>query len=197
MRIILLISLLWVTCSSAFTAVTNTLHFTVYVGSDKAGTLVITKHDEGEKTSYHLHSTVRVNLLVGIDVEEDIKDVFVKGLLQQSEHTRFVNNTQRIKNSLAYINKKYVLSRNGKENSTLLAPIRVSIASLYFAEPSLPTHVYSQGFQQLLALKSTKQHTYSLKLPNGTTTEFQYEKGELLRVISDNAWGEIRFERVK
>lgn len=171
--------------------------FTVHVGADKAGKLLITKQEHGDKISYHLHSEVSVKLLVGIDIEEDIQDIFVSGLLQTSEHTRFINGSQRIKNSLQYAQQKYMLRKNDKACGYLSTPIRTSVTSLYFAEPLMPVQVYSQSFQQLIALKKTGLHSYILKLPNGATTEYFYDKGMLIRVIANNAWGEVRFERSK
>lgn len=184
-------------CHTVFAESTHKIDFTVYVGTDKAGKLFITKQELGEKISYHLHSEVSVKLLVGIDIEEDIQDVFINGLLQTSEHTRFINDSQRIKNSLRYIHQKYVLHKNDKAHGYLSIPIRTSVTSLYFTEPTLPVQVYSQSFQQLIALKKTGVHSYLLKLPNGATTEYYYEKGVLVRVIANNAWGEVRFERNK
>lgn len=193
----ILISISWLLSPGAMAEEVPTLHFVVYVGSDKAGTLSISKNVEGEKVSYHLHSEVHVNLLVGIAVVEDIQDVFVKGFLQTSEHTRFVNRTQRIKNSVSYANQQYRLSTNDKHQGFITSAIRASITSLYFVEPVLLTPVYSPSFQQLLLLKRITPHGYLLKLPNGSTAEYQYEKGELKRVLASNAWGEVRFERTK
>lgn len=173
------------------------IDFTVYIGSDQVGKLSITKHEFGGKIVYHLHSEVGVKLLVGIDIQENIQDVFANGLLQTSEHTRFVNNSQRIKNSLHYTQQQYVLRKNDKTCGYLTSPIRYSITSLYFAEPVMPVQVYSQSFQQLIALKKTGVHNYALRLPNGAITEYCYDKGELIRVIANNAWGEVRFERNK
>lgn len=193
-----LILLVWQTCfwcHAIFAESTDKINFTVYVGSDKAGSLFITKYELGEKISYHLHSEVRVKLLVGISIEENIQDVFVNGLLQTSEHTRFINDSQRIKNSLHYTQQKYMLRKNDKESGYLSAPIRTSVTCLYFAEPVLPVQVYSQSFQELIALKKSGLHSYVLKLPNGATTEFFYSKGVLVKVIANNAWGEVRFER--
>lgn len=184
-------------CHAVFAESTHKIDFTVYVGTDKAGKLFITKHEVGEKISYHLHSEVSVKLLVGINIEENIQDVFVNGLLQTSEHSRFINDSQRIKNSLHYIQQKYVLRRNDKTCGYLSIPIRTSVTSLYFAEPALPVQVYSQSFQQLITLKKSGVHSYVLKLPNGATTEYFYNKGVLVRVIANNAWGEVRFERNK
>ena len=171
--------------------------FSVYVGQDKVGTLLVNKKAEGHRTVYQLYSMVSVKLLVGIEIEENIRDVFANGFLQTSEHKRLVNNTQRVKNTLRYVNQKYELSRNEKMHSTLTTPIRSSIASLYFSEPILPVDVYSQNFLQIIPLQKKDKHRYELKLPNGASAEYQYENGALVRVLSHNAWGELRFERDK
>ena len=171
--------------------------FSVYVGQDKVGTLLVNKKAEGHRTVYQLYSMVSVKLLVGIEIEENIRDVFVNGFLQNSEHKRLVNNTQRVKNTLLYVNQKYELSRNDKKHSVLTTPIRSSIASLYFSEPILPVDVYSQNFLQIIPLQKKDKHRYELKLPNGASAEYQYENGALVRVLSHNAWGELRFERDK
>jgi hypothetical protein len=146
---------------AVFAEVTRKIDFTVYVGTTKAGMLLITRQEVNEKISYHLHSEVSVKLLAGIDIEENIQDVFVNGLLHESEHTRFINASQRIRNSLRYTQQRYVLSKNDKVCGYLTTPIRTSVTSLYFMEPTLPVQVYSQSFQKLITLKRIGIHSYA------------------------------------
>lgn len=171
----------------------NKLSFLVYKGADQIGKLHIIQLIEPNRITYTLTSDVSIDLIVEFNIEETIKDVFEKGHLQSSVHTRYVNGTLKEKNTLDKVDNGYkLMDRDGSEKH-LKQVIKGSVLSLYFVEPIFDRLVYSENFQQLVELQKTASHTYSVKLPNGSVTTYSYKDSKMDSVVSQTRFGVIKF----
>lgn len=173
------------------------IQFKVKLGSTSIGTLVVEQAVINEQTTYSLHSKVEVDLLFKVNVAEDIADVFERGQLVQSRHTRHVNKNMKVHNTLIWNAGTYTLQDKNHKSQKLYDPISATILSIYFTEPIDGQKIYSQSFQQVLTLIKVGQGRYKVDLPNGNTTFFQYRKNKLSTVQSNTDWGHIVFERVE
>ena len=61
-------------------------------------------------------------------------------------------------------------------------PIRYNMLSLYAAEPTEINQVYSDSFEQFIAVRKTADHKYKIVLPDGNYNNYNYENGMLSRV---------------
>ncbi len=169
--------------------------FGVYFGSKKVGTLIAEKITNHQIITYAIHSEVKINLIIELKIEESIKDVFTKDLLISSVHTREVNDVQKVKNTVVNQGDTYFFNSDNKPTGGTSEQITATICSLYFNEPVNETVIYSESYQQLITITSSKPNTYEMQLPNGTTTTYKYTGPKLMSVFSNTTWGDLKFVR--
>lgn len=171
----------------------NTLNFLVFKGADQIGTLAISQLIESNRITYTLTSDVSIDLIVEFNIEETIKDVFEKGYLKSSTHTRYVNETLRASNTLIRLDSVYKITDSDATVKYVKEDIQVSILSLYFDEPISGQLVYSESFRDLVKLTKVTNHTYSVELPNGNVTTYYYKDNRMQSVVSQTRFGTIKF----
>jgi hypothetical protein len=54
--------------------------------------------------------------------------------------------------------------------------------SLYSTEPTSVSQVYSDSFEQFIAIQKTADHKYKIELPDGNHNNYYYENGILSKV---------------
>lgn len=171
----------------------NTLNFLVYKGPNQIGTLRISQLVESNRITYTLTSDVSIDLIVEFNIEETIKDVFEKGYLKSSTHTRYVNETLRANNTLVRLDSVYKITDSETAVKYIREKIQVSVLSLYFEEPVSGQLIYSENFRELVKLKKVAEHTYSVELPNGNITTYYYKNNQIQSVASQTRFGIIKF----
>lgn len=171
----------------------NTLKFLVFKGADQIGTLDISQLIESSRITYTLTSDVSIDLIVEFNIEETIKDVFEKGYLKSSTHTRYVNETLRANNTLIRLDSVYKITDSDAAVKYIKENIRVSVLSLYFEEPVPGQFIYSENFRELVKLKEVAEHTFTVELPNGNITTYYYKNNRIQSVSSQTRFGIIKF----
>jgi len=169
------------------------LNFLVYKGADPVGTLRVSQLIESERITFILVSDVSIDLIVEFNIEETIKDVFEKGCLQSSNHTRYVNKTLRANNTLVRSERGYKITDSDAVVKHVNEDIRVTVLSLYFDEPVSGQLAYSENFRELVTLQKVAEHTYTVELPNGNTTTYYYKDDKMQSVVSQTRFGIIKF----
>lgn len=168
-------------------------HFTVQRDNEKIGKLTVVQKNEGNKVTYTLTSAVAVQFLFTIQVTESIKDIFENGKLINSTHQRYVNGTLKVDRTLQHNGIDYTVVDSKDRDKQIKDEIERSVLSIYFNEPKDGQWIYSQNFKCILRIVKTGSHCYAIKLPNGTTSTYQYDRGLLTQVVSDTYWGNIKF----
>ncbi|HTF81726.1 MAG TPA: DUF6134 family protein, partial [Cytophagales bacterium] len=171
------------------------IHFLVKIGNNEVGTLEAIQAIENEKVSYFLHSEVQVGMLFNLKIQEKISDVFERGNLSHSTHTRYINGDLKSNNSALWNGNSYLLKNKNQHQKHLKDSIYASVLSIYFREPKDSEILFSHSFQELLVLRKTGTHKYMVKLPNGNITSYLYKNGRLEVVESTTNWGVIQFVR--
>lgn len=171
------------------------LHFIVKLGKTEVGQLEAVQTTENLKTTYLLKSDVQIGLLLNLTIQEKITDVFERGNLHNSIHTRHINQELKANNTIIWDGDSYILKNKDQDHSQLMDSIFNSVLSIYFKEPVGQKVLYSHNYQKLLPIKEIRPHNYSVLLPTGKSTIYQYKNGQLESVISPSAWGLIQFIR--
>lgn len=136
------------------------------------------------------------NQLMEIRMESEVKVRFVfQFLLSAIEQVGFqagnlvYSSQYRKLNGEIKEDKRMKLTCNGyevyKDDDTqrlLFPPIRFHTLCLYFQEPQASTKVYSDAFQQELALEKMPDGGYRMKLPDGNSCCYYYKDGICTRV---------------
>lgn len=169
--------------------------FTVKLGKTEIGQLEAIQTTENLKTTYILKSDVQIGLLLNLTIQEKITDVFERGNLHNSIHTRHINQELKANNTIIWDGDSYVLKNKDHHHSQLSDSIFASVLSIYFKEPVHEKVLYSHNYQKLLQVKTIAPHQYAVLLPTGKSTIYQYKNGQLDLVISPSNWGLIQFIR--
>lgn len=171
------------------------MHFVVKLGKAEVGQLEAIQTVENLKTTYLLKSDVQIGLLLNLTIQEKITDVFERGNLHNSIHTRHINQELKANNTIIWDGDSYLLKNKDHNHSQLNDSIFASVLSVYFKEPVHEKVLYSHNYQRLLPIKAIGPHKYAVLLPTGKSTIYQYNNGELESVISPSNWGLIQFIR--
>jgi hypothetical protein len=193
--IILILSLVLLGSFTDSSTKSHHIHFMVKIGNSNVGDLEAIQSIEHDKISYYLHSEVQVGMLLNLKIQEKIMDIFERGNLAQSTHTRHINGDLKSNNSAQWDGDSYLLKNKNKNHKQLKDSIYASVLSIYFREPKDEELLFSHSFQEILRIKKTGDHKYTVKLPNGNITTYLYKNGRLVTVESTTNWGVIQFVR--
>ena len=170
------------------------LDFVVFKGDDQVGTLTANEKIEGKRTTYSLLSHVTIRLLFTFKIIENINNVFENGHLKSSVHTRHINGSLKTENRIQRIDSNaYTMTDADKTVKHINEAIHNTILELYFKEPIETQRRYSENFQQLLLVKKTDAHVYTVELPNGNVTTYHYNQGVLALAETKASWGVLKF----
>lgn len=167
--------------------------FAVLKGNDEVGTLIVRRTENTPRVTFTLESDVDLSLIMSIAIKESIRDVFEDGHLVQSLHTRHVNNNLKTRHVLEKINRTYRITDEDQAVSYLSNDITATVVSIYFHEPPGTQSVYSQNFKQMVSMRKTGAHTFSISLPNGNKALYEYQGGFITRVVSHTTVGQVTF----
>lgn len=173
----------------------QTLRFEIYSLGSKTGTLTAKKEIKNNLEYYIIESQAHANLIVSqVDVKTTLKSTYKDGMLLSSFAKNEKNGEiEQYADTQWKEPEYYITSHTGK--NTVKEKIQMSVASLYFTEPKNQERIYSEVWGQFLPL-TVKDNSYTLQLPNGRTTTFIYENGQLQEIHTTTKVGKVKIKRV-
>lgn len=173
----------------------QTLRFEIYSLGSKTGTLTAKKEIKNNLEYYIIESQAHANLVVSqVDVKTILKSTYKDGMLISSFAKNEKNGEiEQYADTQWKEPEYYITSHTGK--NTVKEKIQMSVASLYFTEPKNHERIYSEVWGQFLPL-TVKDNSYTLHLPNGRTTTFIYENGQLQEIHTTTKVGKVKIKRV-
>jgi uncharacterized protein YfaQ (DUF2300 family) len=173
----------------------QTLRFEIYSLGSKTGILTAKKEIKNNVEYYTIESQAHANLLVSkVDVKTVLKSTYKDGILISSFAKNEKNGEIEQYADTQWKDPEYLItSHNGK--NIIKEKIQISVASLYFTEPKNHQRIYSEVWGQFLPL-TMKDNSYTLQLPNGRTTTFIYENGQLQEIHTTTKVGKVKIKRV-
>lgn len=171
------------------------LRFEIYSLGSKTGTLTAKKEIKNNLEYYIIESQAYANLVVSqVDVKTILKSTYKDGMLLSSFAKNEKNGEiEQYADTQWKEPEYYITSHTGK--NTIKEKILMSVASLYFMEPKNHERIYSEVWGQFLPL-TVKENSYTLQLPNGRTTTFIYENGQLQEIHTTTKVGKVKIKRV-
>ncbi len=111
------------------------------------------------------------------------ENAFENGILTSGFIYRVVNN--KVQNNILteLRGNKYLLAIDDEKQWLNLSPVKYSTLDMYFHEPVNIQFVYTNMFQKVLPIVKAGDQVYKLKLPDGSTNEFQYANGVCHKMI--------------
>lgn len=152
--------------------------------------MTATRQAQGaDATIYTLVSDVKVNFLIyKLRIYYKVVDVFRRGQLQRSTvdaHTNrgdFSSQTEWQTDHYTITAEQYKYSYRAVERN----PIVLTVTNLYFAEPAGQPTAFAEYFGDYFSLLPGKAPGAYLARRDGREDEYQYERGQLVKIIKRN-----------
>ena len=93
-----------------------------------------------------------------------------------------VNGKEKANNSTQFIDSDYKTLSENKKGQIKPQFIDYNLMLLYSKEPVNQSQVYSDSFQQFLAIKKTNNHSYRIVLPDGNYNDYHFLNGVCQKV---------------
>lgn len=175
-RIILLFVVLLLISHFALTQSTN-LEYSIKRKGSEIGTMLFSQHITGNKTFFKIESHIKARLVFLMTVKAIEEAIYENGILTWSFMYRKMNGTEKINKKTMLSGSNYVITKGRQSEKLNAYPIRYNMICLYLQEPVTISKVYSDNFQQFLAIQKLGDHHYKIDFPDGNYNEYHYSNG--------------------
>jgi uncharacterized protein DUF6134 len=177
MRIKLLAILYCITIAMSACAQDGTRMYSVRYKGEDIGIVRLTQSTNGKTLNYKMTSDIRTRFLFRISVKSVEESTFENGRLVYSMVNRTVNGNEKARRLTKAGDKVYNITAEGKSAVLKNEAIGYNLMRLYCVEPLNITRVYSDNYQQFLAITIIRPHTYKVELPDGNYNHYTYTNG--------------------
>ncbi|RZL46037.1 MAG: hypothetical protein EOP00_16235 [Pedobacter sp.] len=150
--------------------------YTILHNGKIIGAMQFSQKTLGEDVYLKLSSQVQTRFVVEVNVNTLDHSHFKAGKLLSSSVFRKVNGKEKPCKKTKLINDNYQLL-TGNRQQHLREAITYNMSLLYIQEPVRINSVYSDSFQQFLAIKKIAQNKYRIDLPDGNYNEYIFKNG--------------------
>jgi hypothetical protein len=171
----------------------KTSTYNISHNGDVIGQLQFYQKINGQDTFLKMNSKVQTRFIFGIDVRTSDQAHFENGKLISSNVYRTVNGKEKENKKTNLINNNYQLS-SGSKMRQFNKVISYNMMMLYYREPISQSQVYSDNFQQFIAIKRMGNHTYRIDLPDGNYNDYHFQNGICTMVIIHHSMYTIKME---
>ncbi len=169
---------------------TQTRQFIIDIAGIKVGTMTATRQPKGNQTVlYTIITDVSVNLVVyKVKVYYKLVSLMQQGKLirstadAQTNRGRFTTRTEWKNDHYEIVADQYKYTRKVTETR----PITYILSNVYFGEPIGRSRIYSEYFGDFFTFKSPAKGVYKAQL-NDREDEYEYEGGQLMKIIKKNS----------
>jgi hypothetical protein len=177
----------WIICLflifiSPLTAQEIILNYDLVYKGDVVGSLKHYQKRNVDNTFIKMVSTARLRFILNLHVYSEEESLFKGGRLLYSNIHRKVNGKTKGNKQTRLAGEYYETFSEGKTGLVHYKKIDFSLNMLYFQEPVGIGSVYSDNFQQFIAVKKVKDHTYHVEFPDGNYNYYSYTDGTCSKV---------------
>lgn len=174
---------------------TEKISFTVSRNNDSIGYVDIEKKIVDDLTSYIIDSEVNVRVLFNFTAKGHEESVYKKHVMIYSSMYRKLNSRTKLNHSISLKNGNYIFNNKGEESNLNLGLIKNNLATLLYNEPTDITEVYSDKFKRMVKIKSLGNGTYTIALPNKSTSVYHYKNSQCVRVELEGSFYKVDLVR--
>ena len=182
--------LLFVTTAVSGQSTSNfkTLKYTVYRNGDEVGWINLSKFDADNRSTIDLASEVSFHILFKFTVKASEKVEFMNGTMMHSYIYRKMNGNVKADKHTRYTDHGYEVEEASGKKELDIKNVMYNVDCLYFKEPVGISQVYSDNFQQFVAIEKKPKGFYRIKFPDGNSNDYYYKNGICAAVHVDNTW---------
>jgi len=139
-------------------------------------------------------SVAETRILMNIKVNVQEEAHYINDKLVYSHVYRYVNGKTKVNKQTKAFGDAYQTSSDGKSGSVITQQIDWNFTMLYCKEPLNISQVYSDAFQQFIAIKTLQPHVYKVELPDGNYNVYHYKNGICNKVDVHNSWCTVQMQ---
>lgn len=151
--------------------------YVVLYKDDNVGSMQLYIKKSGDDMYMKMVSSVKMRFIFSVNVKSEEEASFKSGRLVFSKICRQVNGKQKVNNQTKAVGDSYQISGDGKTGYIHSKLIDYNLLLLYNHEPVNIPVVYSDNFQQFLAIIKTAEHAYKIELPDGNYNNYFFKDG--------------------
>jgi len=155
----------------------KTVHYNVLRNGTVIGQMQFYQKTNNDEIFLKISSQVQTQFIFGINVKTEEGSYFKNGKLVSSYVKRQVNGKEKANKTTQLINSNYNTIAENKKGQIKEQYIDYNLMLLYSREPVSQNQVYSDSFQQFLAIKKTDLHSYRIVLPDGNYNDYHFQNG--------------------
>jgi len=145
----------------------------------KVGTLRFSETSSAGMDYLKMESDVRTRFIFTFTAHANEDAVYCNGILLRSSIYRRLNGNEKANKQHEADIRQYIIHKGHDTEVTKIFPITYNMLSLYSREPENIHEVYSDNFEQFIAIQKTGEHTYKITLPDGNYNNYSYRNGIL------------------
>ena len=152
--------------------------FSIIKKNSTIGYIDIEKQSLNETTTYIINSEVNAKVIFNFNAIGKEKSIYKKDTLIYSSIYRKLNNKVKLNQSLSFINGKYLLKEENKNELLNIDIINRNLVTLFFNEPNGIQEIYTDKYKQMVKIDPIGDRKYKLILPNKSINIYHYENGK-------------------
>jgi hypothetical protein len=156
--------------------------YIIYRNGSAIGSINFSQSTSGNRTSLKLESEMKTRFIFTITSSSIEETIYDKGIMIWSSIYRKMNGNEKANKKIKASGNNYIVYSGSKSEPLDKYPIRYNMLSLYAVEPTTISHVYSDTFEEFIAIHKIADHKYKIILPDGNYNYYHYENGILCKV---------------
>ena len=172
---LMLIALLSIAISTE--AQQNKLEYSIKRNGNEVGSIHFTQGIAGNRTVLTMESEVNTRFIFNFKAKAKEEAIYENGIMTWSSIYRKLNGNVKVDKKTKADGNGYTIYKGSKTETVNNYPIRYNMLSVYVSEPVNISHVYSDNFQQQIAIQKIADHHYKIKFPDGNYSEYFYTNG--------------------
>jgi hypothetical protein len=169
-------------------------NYTISRNGNAIGSMQLSRKTVGIDTYFTITSKVKTRFVVGINVNTTDQARFNNGTLVYSNVFRTVNGNEKEAKRTRLVNNRYEIQSGRSSATSITGPINYNMMMLYLKEPAGILKVYSDNFQQFIAVNKLATHSYRLNLPDGNYNDYHFQNGICSKVLIHHSLYDIKIE---
>jgi len=170
--------LLLLTCTTlCVSAQEKKLEYNIKRNGDVVGNIHFIQGISGNRTVLTMESEVNTRFIFNFTAKAKEEVIYDNGIMTWSSIFRKLNGNVKVNKKTKANGNAYTVYKGTKTETLNNYPIRYNMLSVYINEPVNITKVYSDNFQQQIAIQKIADHHYKIKFPDGNYNEYFYTNG--------------------
>jgi len=173
----------------------NQPSFSIWRKGKQIGTAVGERGIQGNGTTLLFTVSMEARILLSIKVQAVTENLFLGNCLATARYQKMVNGARLNTLSLKQAGNRYVVIDDDATSIIEKHPISFTAISMYFSEPVSVYTLYSESNNCFVSIEHLGNGRYRIRQPNGNTTTYFYQQGQLVRMEAESSYGLIIFKR--